>query len=240
MIQTFGGAYEDEARSLIRTADGLALTGILEYASGDAVRSAAWVVALQEAAAQPNVTPTTVGGGGTSAIDLIAVAGAFDRDTLTVPAGATVTVNFTNPDSGDAHNFAVYTDGTASEAIFQGDAITGPAWTTCTFTAPDRAGNYFFRCDIHPTAMTGTLVVEWGGRESGAFSASRGAGAGRLSTALFPRAPGTQNCTRGASDSRMLFSIVQKYASPWATRKMAMRAPSGPVRRRSLTQGRSR
>ncbi len=80
--------------------------------------------------------------------------------TITVPAGAKVTVNFDNKDSGIPHNFAVYTNSGAGTSIFVGQIITGPATMTYTFDAPTTPGNYFFRCDVHPTQMTGTFVVQ--------------------------------------------------------------------------------
>jgi plastocyanin len=92
-------------------------------------------------------------------IDLVAKGFAFDKSTITVPAGAMVTINFDNQDSGVSHNFAVYTDSSAKTPIFVGDVITGPKTTTYTFTAPTEPGDYFFRCDIHPTTMTGTFIV---------------------------------------------------------------------------------
>jgi plastocyanin len=41
-----------------------------------------------------------------------------------------------------------------------GDVITGPKKITYTFDAPEKPGTYFFRCDIHPTTMTGQFIVE--------------------------------------------------------------------------------
>ncbi len=79
--------------------------------------------------------------------------------TITVQAGALVTVNFNNMDAGVLHNVAVYTDSSAATPIFQGATVTGPTTTTYTFTAPATPGTYFFRCDVHPTTMTGTFVV---------------------------------------------------------------------------------
>ena len=73
--------------------------------------------------------------------------------------GASVTINFTNKDAGIPHNFALYTDSSATKSIFVGQIITGPATATYTFTAPATPGTYFFRCDVHPTNMTGSLVV---------------------------------------------------------------------------------
>jgi len=110
--------------------------------------------------ATPSSTATATSAGGEATVDLVAEGVAFDQDTITVPPGATVTVNFDNRDGGIPHNFAVYTDSSASQVIFQGETITGPATTTYTFTAPEQAGTYFFRCDVHPTTMTGQFVVQ--------------------------------------------------------------------------------
>ncbi|HOI12429.1 MAG TPA: hypothetical protein PLG75_01145 [Methanoculleus sp.] len=52
---------------------------------------------------------------------------AFDTDTITVPAGAEVTMNFDNQDQGIPHNVAVYDSPLRSEAIFVGEIITGVA-----------------------------------------------------------------------------------------------------------------
>jgi len=93
-------------------------------------------------------------------IDLIAKNIAFNISTITVPAGANVTVNFHNEDSGIPHNFAVYDTAAAEKVIFIGKIITGPAETTYTFTAPDMPGTYFFRCDVHPAIMTGQFIVK--------------------------------------------------------------------------------
>jgi plastocyanin len=86
----------------------------------------------------------------------------FDKDTITVKAGSQVTLKFTNNDTGVPHNWAAYTDSTASTLITGAKTATctGPCEEEITFTAPDQPGDYFFRCDIHPTAMTGTLVVQ--------------------------------------------------------------------------------
>jgi len=85
---------------------------------------------------------------------------AFDKTTLTVPAGSQININFDNKDEGIPHNFAVYTDSTATQSIFAGQIITGPATTTYTFTAPSQPGTYFFRCDVHPTTMIGDFIVQ--------------------------------------------------------------------------------
>ncbi|HTY14932.1 MAG TPA: cupredoxin domain-containing protein [Methanoregulaceae archaeon] len=83
----------------------------------------------------------------------------FNVTSITVPAGATVTVYFDNQDAGIPHNFAVYTNQQATTKIFVGQIINGPGTTTYTFTAPSTPGSYWFRCDVHPTVMYGTLNV---------------------------------------------------------------------------------
>ena len=104
-----------------------------------------------------NVTGTA--GGSSVATTLTAMDMAFDTSTLSAPAGSTVALTFVNSDAGVPHNFALYTDSTAATSIFRGAIVEGPATTTYTFTAPTTPGSYFFRCDVHPTTMTGSFVV---------------------------------------------------------------------------------
>lgn len=105
-------------------------------------------------------TTSSSGTGSPITINLTAKSMAFDKNTITVSTGAQVTINFDNQDSGIPHNFAVYTNSSASKSIFVGETITGPKKTTYTFTAPTTPGSYFFRCDVHPTTMTGTFTVQ--------------------------------------------------------------------------------
>ena len=93
-------------------------------------------------------------------INLTAKNIAFNTDKITVPAGSHITVIFNNQDSGIPHNFAVYTDSSAQTPVFIGQIITGPATITYTFDAPTQPGTYFFRCDVHPTQMTGQFIVQ--------------------------------------------------------------------------------
>ena len=68
-----------------------------------------------------------------------------------------------NQDAGVPHNVALYTDQSATKllggATSAEDTITGPATTQYDIN-PLPAGTYFFRCDVHPTAMFGTFVVK--------------------------------------------------------------------------------
>ena len=108
----------------------------------------------------PTVTPTTspTPTGTSITIDLIADNMAFNKSTITVPAGARVTMNFDNQESVP-HNFALYTNSSTATMIFRGQTITNDT-IVYTFTAPSTPGNYFFRCDVHPITMTGTFIVE--------------------------------------------------------------------------------
>ncbi len=114
-----------------------------------------WV--KQQQSSSPPPTPPT---GQHVMIDLVAQNMAFDQSTITVPAGAEVMINFSNKDNSVPHNFAAYTDASAVKSIFVGQIIIGPKTVTYTFTAPTAPGEYFFRCDAHPIARTGTLVVQ--------------------------------------------------------------------------------
>ena len=91
-------------------------------------------------------------------IDLTAQNIAFDKSTITAPAGAKVTMNFVNKDSMP-HNFALYTDSSAATSIFVGKIINKGS-VTYSFTAPEKPGSYFFRCDVHPVKMTGAFVAQ--------------------------------------------------------------------------------
>jgi plastocyanin len=81
----------------------------------------------------------------------------FDRDTLSFPADTPSTLTFQNNDAGTPHNVAIYTDESASEALFTGDLVTGV--DTATYDIPAMpAGSYYFHCDVHPD-MHGTVTV---------------------------------------------------------------------------------
>jgi plastocyanin len=85
---------------------------------------------------------------------------AFNTQTMRVPAGASVSIGFENRDAGIPHNFSLYTDASATTPIFKGEAINGPGTIVYKFTAPTQPGTYFFRCDVHPTTMTGSFIVK--------------------------------------------------------------------------------
>ncbi len=82
----------------------------------------------------------------------------FDTVDITVPAGGEVTLTADNQDTGILHNWALYTDESASEQLAATELCID-CTETITFDPPD-PGVYFFRCDVHPIQMVGTFVVE--------------------------------------------------------------------------------
>lgn len=120
---------------------------------------------LTTGAAVP-VSAPPVGAQQTVTIELTAKNMAFNQSVITVPAGATVIVNFHNREdagssqvTGISHNFAVYDSPAAGTTIFSGEIITGGEDASYRFTAPATPGTYFFRCDVHPALMTGKFIV---------------------------------------------------------------------------------
>lgn len=93
----------------------------------------------------------------------------FDRTELVITASEEVAIEADNRDGRVPHNFAVYASREAAES---GEAALG-ATAICSAPCNDTVtldlapGEYFFRCDIHPVQMTGTLVVQ---EESGEAS----------------------------------------------------------------------
>ncbi|HEX6230368.1 MAG TPA: cupredoxin domain-containing protein [Actinomycetota bacterium] len=123
-----------------------------------------------------------------TALSVVAPVGAsatgFDTECLAVPAGEPFTIAFDNQDAGIQHNVAIFSadplEDPAAETFFQGEIITGVAQVTYEVDALE-AGTWFFRCDIHPTTMTGTFVVGSGGGGAGdGGEDGGGAGAGAI------------------------------------------------------------
>jgi hypothetical protein len=85
----------------------------------------------------------------------------FDATCLAAPAEKTFSVEFTNEDSV-VHDWALYRDPSATEQLGGGsvdEPVAGGESQTYEVDALE-AGEYFYRCDFHPTTMTGTFVVE--------------------------------------------------------------------------------
>jgi plastocyanin len=102
----------------------------------------------------------TVEEGGAGGVEVVAQNLAFDTQELRLPAETPTTLSLDNKDSAP-HNVSIYEDDTASgEPLFTFEPFTGPAVEPFTVD-PIPEGEYYFRCDVHPT-MEGTVVVEPG------------------------------------------------------------------------------
>ena len=92
------------------------------------------------------------------AVSASATALAFDKTTITVPAGD-VTFDFTNPSGALPHNLSI--KGTDGTKIGGSATVTGKA--APPFTVTLKAGTYTFYCSVaghEAGGMTGTLTVQ--------------------------------------------------------------------------------
>ena len=78
---------------------------------------------------------------------------------IVVPSGKPITITFENEDKGIQHNFSIYTTAGLDKNLFKGPLVTGPGSAVLHVPALP-AGTYYFQCDIHGSAMSGTYVVQ--------------------------------------------------------------------------------
>ncbi len=83
---------------------------------------------------------------------------------LTLEASTQAVIYFQNNETGETHNISIYADPAATEPLFRGELLAGPATdedessgAVYRFTAPG-PGTYFFHCDVDPT-MNGIVRV---------------------------------------------------------------------------------
>jgi plastocyanin len=87
----------------------------------------------------------------------------FNPDALTVPAGQSVTINITN-EGAAIHNMRIA--GADNEFDNDDDAVSDPEIipggqdAVINWDSPAQPGEIDFRCDFHPTEMTGTITVQ--------------------------------------------------------------------------------
>jgi plastocyanin len=108
------------------------------------------VLAACAAAGSAGPPPTAPPGGALIVADDLA----FSPRTVAVAAGTPIGLVFENRESAP-HNVTILA-GQGVE-LFVGEVFGGPGWRTYAVPAL-AAGDYRFRCDVHPT-MTGTLVA---------------------------------------------------------------------------------
>lgn len=113
------------------------------------------IVAFANATPAPAVSAAP-GGGGSTAISIVAEGVKFNVSTFTVPADTAFTITFENRDSVP-HNVAIYDSDKLTKNLFRGDIFPGPK--TVTYKVPPLpGGTYYFHCDVHP-GMNGSVVV---------------------------------------------------------------------------------
>jgi plastocyanin len=114
---------------------------------------------------EPTASETPAGtpapDGSTIAVSL--VDNAFEPENILIAAGAGVTFDITN-DGNAIHNLRVAgPDGSYNsddDAVSDPDQVRGGDPATLEWEAPAEAGEIDFRCDFHPTVMTGTITVQ--------------------------------------------------------------------------------
>lgn len=93
-----------------------------------------------------------------SAVTLTAHNISWNTNCIGVLAGKPFTITVVNKDDGVDHNFAIWQSSALKKQLFATPNVTGPS--TKTFTVPALpAGKYYFQCNVHGPAMSGTLVV---------------------------------------------------------------------------------
>jgi cytochrome c oxidase subunit 2 len=113
----------------------------------------AWVNLQKKAQSKAgSCTPTG------SSITLTAQHIQWDKTCIAAVAGQPIKITIINKDVGIAHNFAIWVNSSLKKRLFQTGNMSGPA--TKTYTAPALpAGKYYFQCDVHGPAMSGTLII---------------------------------------------------------------------------------
>jgi plastocyanin len=98
------------------------------------------------------------GGGEEKPVVTLAAANiAFEPTSLTVPAAEAFTLRFHNEDANTQHNVQIFDDPEfGGTPLFSGALITGVRQADYEVD-PLEAGAYFFRCEVHPTTMTGKI-----------------------------------------------------------------------------------
>ena len=84
----------------------------------------------------------------------------FNTNQLSAAAGARVTLTYSN-DSAIPHDWHLFNGANPSSPSIASTTIkAGPNDVeSVSFAVPSTPGRYFFQCDVHPTLMTGFLVV---------------------------------------------------------------------------------
>jgi plastocyanin len=97
-------------------------------------------------------------GSGGQTLTLTAKGTIFTTQLLAVGPNRQVTFEFVNDDEGRQHNVAFFRTEIGGDPFFRVEPVVGKQTTTTPFQTPE-VGTYFYRCQFHPEAMRGDLVV---------------------------------------------------------------------------------
>ena len=127
----------------------VAIAGIAMVAGGVAIVA---IGTGEETGPAPLVVALSAGPG--------AAANGYSETALQFKAGQPTALEFDNADPGVQHNVVIFGEDPAANqqaaALFTGEIVNGP--TKITYAVPAlEAGSYFFRCQVHPSTMTGTI-----------------------------------------------------------------------------------
>jgi plastocyanin len=107
--------------------------------------------------------PSGDGGGEEVTIDVSMGDNFYEPNELTVPAGASVTINLSN-DGTAIHNMRVAGEDNAfntdDDTVSDPDLFNAGDTGTLEWTAPSEPGVIDFQCDFHTTDMSGKITVE--------------------------------------------------------------------------------
>lgn len=112
----------------------------------------AWVKQMREA----NLNQTCPVTGDT--ITVTAKDTSWNTNCLAVNAGSPISLTVVNDDAGIDHNFAIYDSPARKQELFQAGRFPGVA-TKSYQVASLPPGTYYFQCDVHGPAMSGTFIV---------------------------------------------------------------------------------
>jgi len=90
---------------------------------------------------------------------LVSKDNSWNTGCLAVVASGPFVVSVSNLDAGIEHNFAVYDKPQRKRTYFQSPRFVGVAEQTFQLR-PLPKGRYYFECDVHGPAMSGTLIVK--------------------------------------------------------------------------------
>jgi plastocyanin len=125
----------------------------------DDVGSSPTRAATQTGSAVSATATQSGGGGGATFVEIDAADFSFSPDDVTAAAG--VDLDFVISNTGAAtHTFDLYSDADYTQPVEGGSTGNIPSGTVGEFVIPLEAGEFFFRCEIHPAQMEGTLTAE--------------------------------------------------------------------------------